>query len=53
MNKNMKTLFNDSVSNQKKFNWTHDNYRDFMINVITRLEPRFERRGTIIANELE
>ena len=35
------------------YTWVDDVYRDFMITLITRLEPRYENRKTILGNELE
>ena len=34
-------------------NWSNQSYRDFMIKMVSYLEPRYEPAGTIIFQELE
>ena len=46
-------MFQSKGIGQDHYTWNDDSYRDFMIALITRLEPRFEKRKTILANELE
>lgn len=36
----------------KILTWNDPNYREFMMMLLTRIEPRFEHKGTIIIDEL-
>ena len=35
------------------YTWTDQSYREFMMEVLRNLEPKFERQGSIIIDELD
>ena len=50
--------YNDPISGrtkyiQKKFTWNDQQYREFMMEILTNLEPRMEKKGHILFEELE
>lgn len=42
----------DSVQKHSYFTWDVDIYADFMIDMLTHLEPRFEQQGKVLVDEL-
>ena len=38
---------------KKQFTWEDQSYRQFMLEILTHLEPRFEAKGTVLFEELE
>ena len=43
----------DYVLNRNFYTWNDQQYRDFIMDVLRNLEPRFESAGTTIINELD
>lgn len=44
---------NQYILNRNFYTWNDQQYRDFIMDVLRNLEPRFERAGTTIINELD
>lgn len=38
---------------KKQFTWEDQSYREFMLQILTHLWPRFEHKGTVLFEELE
>ena len=41
------------MDSRKFFSWHDQQYRDFMIDLMSHLMPRFEKRHTVIYDELD
>lgn len=50
---NFRYIFNIPKYDNILYNWEDQIYRDFMIELLQQLEPRFEDKGTILFRELE